>query len=124
MVGLLAFIARFGTETQCIAYLADLRWPGGYRCPKCQGRVGWQLPSRPRTWECAGCHHQESVTAGTVLHRTRTPLPKWFLAAHLMGNDKRGVSASHLQRELGLRYETAWTIAHKLRHGLSEDDTR
>ena len=124
MAGLLGFRARFGTEAPCIGYLAELRWPGGYRGPKCQGRTGWQLSSRPRTWACGACHHQASVTSGTILHRTRTPLPKWFLAAYLMGNDRRGVSASHLQRERGLRYETAWTTAHKLRHGLGEDDAR
>src|ERR1700752_2764421 len=61
---------------------------------------------------------------GTVFHRTRTDLTKWFLAAYLMGRDKRGVSAKFLQRELGVAYQTAWTMAHKLRHGLSEDPSR
>jgi hypothetical protein len=56
-----------------------------------------------------------------VFHRTRTDLTKWLLAAYLMGRDKRGVSAKFLQRELGVAYQTAWTMAHKLRHGLSED---
>jgi transposase-like protein len=51
-------------------------------------------------------------------------LTKWFLAAYLMGRDKRGVSAKFLQRELVVAYQTAWTMAHKLRHGLSEDPTR
>jgi transposase-like protein len=119
---MLEFLKRFGTEEACIEHLAKLRWPGGYCCPKCEGRTGWRLPSRPRTFECAGCHHQESVTSGTIFHRTRTPLPSWFLAAYLMGSDKRGVSAKLLQRELGVAYQTAWTIAHKLRHGLNEDD--
>jgi hypothetical protein len=64
------------------------------------------------------------VTAGTVFHRTRTDLAKWFLAAYLMGRDKRGVSAKFLQRELGVAYQTAWTMAHKLRHGLNEDPAR
>jgi hypothetical protein len=41
-----------------------------------------------------------------------------------MGRDKRGVSAKFLQRELGVAYPTAWTMAHKLRHGLSEDPAR
>jgi hypothetical protein len=59
-----------------------------------------------------------------VFHRTRTDLPKWFLAAYLMGRDKRGVSAKFLQRELDVAYQTAWTMAHKLRHGLSEDRSR
>jgi hypothetical protein len=40
-----------------------------------------------------------------------------------MGRDKRGVSASVLQRELAVAYQTVWTMAHKLRHG-HEDPTR
>src|SRR5690242_17959753 len=58
------------------------------------------------------------------LHRTRTDLSNWFVAAYLMGCDKRGVSTKFLQRELAVAYQTAWTMAHKLRHGLSEDSSR
>src|SRR5258707_4823417 len=124
MAGLLDFAARFGTEERCIEHLAGLRWPGGFVCSGCRGRVAWRLKARPRVYECGTCHRQESVTAGTVLHRTRTDLSKWFVAAYLMGRDKRGVSAKFLQRELAVAYQTAWTIAHKLRHGLSEDSAR
>lgn len=124
MAGLLDFAVRFGTEERCIEHLAGLRWPGGFVCSGCGGRVAWRLKARPRVYECGRCHRQESVTAGTVFHRTRTDLMKWFLAAYLMGRDKRGVSAKFLQRELAVAYQTAWTMAHKLRHGLSEDPTR
>src|SRR5438128_11326957 len=56
------------------------------------------------------------LAPGTVLHNTKTPLTLWFWAAYLMTNDKRGVSALLLQRQLGLRrYETAWMMLHKLR---------
>jgi hypothetical protein len=62
--------------------------------------------------------------------RNRRPLERYFtgrapiLAAYLVGRDKRGVSAKFLQRELGVAYQTAWTMAYKLRHGLSEDPSR
>jgi transposase-like protein len=124
MAGLSEFVARFGTEERCIEHLSGLRWPGGFVCAGCGGRRAWRLKARSRVYECVACHRQESVTAGTVFHRTRTNLTKWFLAAYLMARDKRGVSAKFLQRELGVAYQTAWTIAHKLRHGLSEDAMR
>ena len=89
-----------------------LHRPGGFVCAGCGGREAWRLKARPRVYECTACHRQESVTAGTVLHRTRTDLSKWFVAAYLMGRDKRGVSAKVLQRELGVDYQTAWTMAH------------
>ena len=124
MAGLLDFATRFGTEERCIEHLARLRWPGEFVCTGCGGRAAWRLKARPRVYECTACHRQESVMAGTVFDRTRTDLPKWFLAAYLRGRDKRGVSAKFLQRELGVAYQTAWTMAHKLRHGLSEDPAR
>src|SRR5580658_8741825 len=94
MAGLLEFAARFGAEERCIEHLAGLRWPSGFACAGCGGRQAWRLKARPRVYECTTCHRQESVTAGTVFHRTRTGLSKWFLAAYLMGRDKRGVSAA------------------------------
>jgi transposase-like protein len=72
-----------------------------------------------RLRQCAGCRHQASLTAGTVLHRTKTPLTHWFWAAYLMTTDKRGVSALLLQQQLGLPcYETAWMMLHKLRRAM------
>jgi hypothetical protein len=124
MAGLREFVVQFGTEEQCIEYLAGLRWPGAFACAGCDRRQAWRLKTRPRVYECAACHRQEPATAGTVFHRTRTGLTKWFLAAYLMGRDKRGVSAKFLHRELGVAYQTAWTMAHKLCHGLSEDPSR
>ena len=120
MSGFLTFMDRYRDETACIAALAELRWPNGFICAGCAGRLAYQLAARPRVFECADCGRQHSVIARTVLHRTRTPLRKWFAAAWLIGQDKRGVSALFLARELALRYDTAWLMAHKLRHGLSE----
>src|SRR6202158_1570410 len=120
MSGFLTFMDRYRDEAACIAALAELRWPNGFICAGCAGRLAYQLAARPRVFECAGCGRQHSVTAGTVFHRTRTPLRKWFAAAWLIGQDKRGVSALFLARELALRYDTAWLMAHKLRHVLSE----
>jgi len=74
---------------------------------------------KQRRWQCAACRHQVSLTSGTILHNTRTPLAVWFWAAYLMTTDKRGVSAALVQRQLGLsRYETAWMMLHKLRRAM------
>jgi transposase-like protein len=120
MSGFLEFMDGYRDEAACIASLARLRWPAGFLCAGCAGRTAYQHSGRPRVFECAGCGRQHSATAGTVFHRTRTPLRKWFAAAWLMAQDKRGVSALFLARELALRYDTAWLMAHKLRHALSE----
>jgi transposase-like protein len=112
------FQERFATEAACLDYLAASRWPDGFACPACGGRRAWVLERR-HLWECAGCHQQTSVTAGTVMHGTRTPLRLWFWAGYLVATHHPGISAKQLQRQLGLsRYETAWLILQKLRRAM------
>lgn len=112
------FQQKFATEEACQQYLVACRWPDGFMCPRCGKRRGYELV-KLRRWECAGCRHQVSLTAGTILHNTRTPLTVWFWAAYLMTTDKRGVSALLLQRQLALRrYETAWMMLHKFRRAM------
>ena len=112
------FQANFATEEACQKYLAACRWPDGFLCPRCGARKAYELV-KLRRWQCAGCRHQVSLTAGTILHNTKTPLTIWFWAAYLMTTDKRGVSALLFQRQLGLkRYETAWMMLHKFRRAM------
>lgn len=110
--------ARFSDEAACRQYLAESRWPAGFHCPACGHDDALELPTR-LLWRCRECGRDTSVTAGTVLHRTRTPLTQWFWAAYLVTTHTPGLSALQLQRQLGIgRYETAWTILHKLRRAM------
>lgn len=112
------FRKRFAGEEDCWLYLVEWRWPEGFRCPACGGGEAWTLPRRA-LFECRSCRHQTSVTAGTVLHRTRLPLSLWFAAAYLVTTHTPGFSALQLQRQLGLtRYETAFVLLHKLRRAM------
>lgn len=112
------FQERFSTEAACLEYLASSRWPDGFVCPACGGVRAWVLERR-HLWECGDCCQQTSVTAGTVMHKTHTPLRTWFWAAYLVATHQPGISAKQLQRQLGLsRYETAWLMLQKLRRAV------
>ncbi len=119
---LLEFQARFGNEDACAAYLFERRWPDGFRCPWCGHDKGWALRSKPHTHECASCGHQASVTAGTVLHRSKLPLTVWFWAAFLMATHSNGISALQLSKQLGVTYKTAWLLCSKLRRAMVDPD--
>ena len=111
------FERRFATDDACRAYLAQLHWPDGFRCPRCGPTKAW--PVRNRLWPCAACGHQTSVTAGTIFQDMRSPLPSWFRARWWVTSQKTGVSALGLQRVLGLRSDkTAWPWLHKLRRAM------
>ena len=73
-------------------------------------------------FQCTACRHQVSLTAGTILHKTRTPLSIWFWALFLVAHDKRGISALALARELDVSYKTVWFILHKIRYAMRSRD--
>lgn len=111
------FEKRFAAEEACRDYLAQLRWPEGFRCPRCGHDHGW--PVGRLLIECAGCHRQTSVTAGTIFQDTRKPLQTWLRAIWWVTSQKYGASALGLKRILGLgSYQTAWTWLHKLRRAM------
>jgi transposase-like protein len=115
---LVEFQDRFASEEDCRRYLVACRWPDGFLCPRCGSRGAYELAGR-ELFQCGSCRHQVTVTAGTVLHRTRVPLRLWFAAAYLVTTHTPGFSAIQLQRQLGLgRYETAWTMLQKLRRAM------
>jgi len=107
------FMARYGTEDQCHDALVAMRWPDGFVCPKCTGsRYSFCAPKK--LFQCSSCHRQTSVRAGTVFHKSRTPLTKWFLAMHLLTCSKNDISGLELARQLDVKWDTAWLIKQKL----------
>lgn len=111
------FQARFREDDACRKYLVACRWPEGFRCTRCGQEAAFELPQR-RLWQCKACGRQTSLTAGSVLHRTRLPLTVWFWATYLVTTHTPGLSAVQLQRQLGISYETAWALLHKLRRAM------
>src|SRR5437879_9283596 len=111
------FAGGFRSEEACREYLLELRWPDGFRCPRCGCRES--SPVRTVLRRCRDCRHQTSVTAGTIFQDTRTSLRLWFQAMWWVTCQKNGVSALGLQRVLGLgSYYTALTWLHKLRRAM------
>jgi transposase-like protein len=136
-------LTQFAYEQACLAYLEKIRWPQGVRCPKCGGgkiskfmtpgskrtkkyiskRTGevkdWKIPAR-RLYECldATCRCQFTAKTGTMFSDTHLPLQKWFLAIALMISAEKGVSALRLKRELGVGYQTAWYLCHRIREAM------
>jgi hypothetical protein len=117
------FEAQFPDDAACARWLLEKRWPEGFRCPGCGHDKGWELSRGTLLIECARCHRQTSVTAGTVLHRSHLPLKLWFLAAWLVATHRNGISARQLWRQLGLgSYKTAWLLLRKLRRAMVDPE--
>ena len=119
---LMEFQTRFPDEEACWVYLRKARWPRGFVCPACGHRRSYPIRTR-RLEQCRACRRQTSVTAGTVLHGSRVPLRVWFWAFFFLGRHKQGISALQFQQDTGLgSYQTAWSLLHKVRSALTEQD--
>jgi transposase-like protein len=120
---LLEFQKEFSTEEACEQHLRQMRWPDGFHCPKCGNREAWFIRTR-KIFDCKGCRAKISLTTGTIFHKTRVPLAKWYWLIYHMAMDKVGVSISEMQRVLEIKdYKTAWLMAHKVRKAMADRDS-
>ena len=108
------FVDMFPDDKACAAYLEELRWSIAFICPTCGTTADPWRQTRGRL-VCPACRHQTSVTSGTILDKTRTPLTTWFEAAWHVTTAKNGLSAKNLERTLGTSYRTAWAMLQRYR---------
>ena len=113
-LNLVDLIERHHSEDVCRQLLEELRWPDGIECPRCGGATISRIKKRNQ-FDCDSCRYQFSVTSGTVFHKSKLPLWKWFLAVYTMVESQKGVSANQIKRELGVTYKTAWFLCHRVR---------
>jgi hypothetical protein len=117
------FKSRYQSEDDCLRLIEKIRWPNGFICPKCEHDAGYRLHTR-RVIECAVCKYQSSITAGTIFHKTKIPLVKWFWMIFLIAQDKGGASALRFSKQLDVNFRTAWRILHKIRRAMSRRDNK
>jgi len=111
----------FPTEDACRDYLFARRWPNGFQCPRCG--FGKYYPIRTRNlYECANCSYQASLTAGTVMEKTRTPLRAWLFLIYMIASQKTGVSVLSASKMLGISYDRAWLMASKIGKAMERRD--
>ena len=121
---------HFSDEDKAREFLEKQRWPEGPFCPHC-GLLGDAYRLKPTgkgkthvrkgVWKCAGCRKEFTVTVGTIFADSHIPLSKWLLAIHLLCSSKKGMSAHQLHRMLGVTYKSAWFMAHRIRHAMTQE---
>jgi transposase-like protein len=120
-----AFNGEYGTEEDAVAFLFETKWPDGFRCPRCNYNHAYVIRSRKLPlYQCKACCHQTSLTAGTVMENSRTPMRKWLTAFFLASRTECGINASQLQARINVTYKTAWSMLHVIRLAINEADTK
>jgi transposase-like protein len=113
------FLETFPTEEAAIEYFLNIRYGGKLACPHC-GKIDYvyRYNGNLKLVQCHSCNNSFSPFSGTIFEKTHKDMRDWFFAIHLLLNDKKGVSACNLQRELGCTYRTAWRMEHKIREAM------
>ena len=112
-------IRHFSDREVCLTFVAELRWPNGVQCPKCQHKETSFLKTR-RIWKCKGCKKQFSAKVGTIFESSPIPLDKWLTAMWMLTNCKNGISSYEVHRALGVTQKTAWFMLHRIRLAMQD----
>jgi len=105
---------KFPTELHAVQHFEAIRWGKKVKCAYC---ISTDIGSRnaDMRFHCRSCKKTFSVTTASGLHNTRLPLKTWMFAFAVITDAKKGVSAKQLERNLGLSYETALDMYHRIR---------
>lgn len=115
------FFVRFPDDNACLEEIKNIRWSNGIKCSECKKITKFYKVTGRTAYACEFCGKHVYPLAGTILHKTTTPLQYWFYAMYLMTKTRSGISAKQLQRELGVTYKTAWRMFKQIRMLMAEN---
>ena len=119
------FNKKFPTEKAAIDYFVNVRYGDTITCPHCGATVKiYRHRQRPRYCNCKSCDNTFSIFTGTIFEHSKLDIRKWFYAINLFLNDKKGVSACNLQREIGGVYRTSWRMLQQIRAAMGNDEVK
>lgn len=117
------FQAEYPDDAACLAKLMEIQYGGSAtHCPVCNERRQFHPMNKRRAYACQVCGHHIYPAAGTIFHKSRTKLTKWFFAMYLMTSTRHGVAAKEIERQLGVTYKCAWRMCHELRKLMASAD--
>jgi len=117
------FSAIYPTDAHCLAKLMEVNYGGTeITCPGCGADSKFHPLAKRRAYVCQLCGYHIYPCAGTIFHKSRTNLTKWFFAMYLMTSTRHGVAAKEIERQLGVTYKCAWRMCHELRKLMASAD--
>jgi len=117
------FTAIYPDDASCLEKLMEVNYGGTeIVCPGCGVETKFHPLTKRKAYVCQHCGHHIYPCAGTIFHKSRTNLTKWFFAMYLMTSTRHGVAAKEIERQLGVTYKCAWRICHELRKLMASAD--
>ena len=108
-----SFEKRFGSKSDCYAYLAKLKWSQGYEGRRCIA-TKYIKGKQPLGHRCSKCGFDESTTAFTLSHKLKFDIDKAFGILYEIATSKKGASSIRLAERFGVQQNTAWLFRQKV----------
>lgn len=117
------FQATYPSDAACLEKLMEVNFGGTeITCPGCARNTKFHRLAERRAYVCQHCGYHIYPAAGTIFHKSATPLSTWFFVMYLMTSTRHGVAAKEVQRQTGVTYKTAWRMCHELRKLMASAD--
>lgn len=113
----------FKDNETCLKYLELKRWNNVPTCTRCSNSQNNYYLAKRKVYECSSCHKQFTVTQGTIFHKTKVQLTKWFDAIYLVSAAKKRISSVELSERIGVTQRTAWIMLHKIRETMKDENS-
>ena len=114
------FFKQFPNDHACLEYIMKVRFGLESECSKCGKQTNFSRVASQRAYVCQWCGNHFYPCVGTPFVDSRTPLQFWFYAIYLFAQNRSGVSAKELQRQLGVTYKCAWRMGHEIRKHMDQ----
>ena len=108
-----AFELKFGSNDQCLSYLAEQKWGKGFLCKQCGHEQAYKGKKHYHK-RCKKCGREESATAHTLFHKVKFDLYKAFGMLYDVLLSKKGANSMWLSERYEVSQNTAWLFRRKL----------
>jgi transposase len=117
------FSKLYPSDAACLDKLMRVNYGGTeIVCPACGKDTKFHPLAKRRAFVCQLCGHHIYPCAGTIFHKSPTPLTTWFFVMYLMTSTRHGVAAKEVERQTGVTYKCAWRMCHELRKLMASAD--
>jgi len=110
----------FPDEKSARIYLEKIVWNDSPFCPYC-GDNSITTLKKEGYYRCRSCRKDFTVRVGTMMHKSKIPIRKWFMALYLVCTARKGISSLQLSKELGITQKSAWFLLHRIREASASE---
>jgi transposase-like protein len=116
------FDQKFPDEKAAVDYFIKVRYGDNIVCRHCGKPITYRYGDRLKAFHCYSCRNSFSPFKDTIFQKTHLGLLVWYAAIRHIINNRKGIAACTIERELGVSTATAWRMLQQIRIAMSNSE--